>query len=437
MGSLRTAIFSWALARSLDGEFLIRIEDTDAARNAPEMARLMLEALEWIGLEWDEGPDIGGPYAPYVQSERLARHQEVAKTLLESGQAYYGDDPEAPAEAGDNPLRLRLQDKDIVIEDALRGPLTFSMAERPDPVLVRTDGKPLYHLATIVDDHDQAITHVVRGEEWLSSLPIHAYLYRLLGWPEPVWVHLPLVLNQERQRLSKRDPEGGYLVQDFQEAGYLPAALFNYLLLLGWSPDGEQEIISKWEARRQFRLERLNKAAAIFDWDKAKWVNRQYMKKLSNSELAQQIHPHLEDWYESLPASDDWLLRLAALIREEISLFSEAPAAASWAFEAGFEYTDAANKSLSDEAARPVLIRLIAELAQLVLLDTSTADRILKRMRQDFKELAGLSASQVMQPLRAALTGKLDGPPLPEIMALLGSARCMERLASAHKRATV
>jgi glutamyl/glutaminyl-tRNA synthetase len=226
-------------------------------------------------------------------------------------------------------------------------------------------------------------------------------------------------------------------VQDFQEAGYLPAALFNYLLLLGWSPDGEQEIISKWEARRQFRLERLNKAAAIFDWDKAKWVNRQYMKKLSNSELAQQIHPHLEDWYESLPASDDWLLRLAALIREEISLFSEAPAAASWAFEAGFEYTDAANKSLSDEAARPVLIRLIAELAQLVLLDTSTADRILKRMRQDFKELAGLSASQVMQPLRAALTGKLDGPPLPEIMALLGSARCMERLASAHKRATV
>jgi nondiscriminating glutamyl-tRNA synthetase len=303
--------------------------------------------------------------------------------------------------------------------------------------LVRTDGKPLYHLATIVDDHDQAITHVVRGEEWLSSLPIHAYLYRLLGWPEPVWVHLPLVLNQERQRLSKRDPEGGYLVQDFQEAGYLPAALFNYLLLLGWSPDGEQEIISKWEARRQFRLERLNKAAAIFDWDKAKWVNRQYMKKLSNSELAQQIHPHLEDWYESLPASDDWLLRLAALIREEISLFSEAPAAASWAFEAGFEYTDAANKSLSDEAARPVLIRLIAELAQLVLLDTSTADRILKRMRQDFKELAGLSASQVMQPLRAALTGKLDGPPLPEIMALLGSARCMERLASAHKRATV
>ncbi len=430
VGNLHTAVFCWALARALGGDFLIRVEDTDPARNTPEATALMLEALEWLGLDWDEGPDIGGPFAPYIQSRRIDRHSQVAEQLVELDAAYYGDDPLKPAVATGNPLRLRLpRTGRITVRDAIRGEISFDNSRRvEDPIIVRSDGSPLYHLAAMVDDHDMGISHVVRGEEWLPSVPYHAQLYRALGWQEPVWVHLPLILNRRGEKLKKRDPEGGYLISDFQAAGYLPQALFNYLLLLGWSPDGEEELIDKHELRRQFRLERLSASPAIFDWDKLNWVNRRYLQRLTDSELAGLLKPILEDSYGPLWGNEAWQLALTRTIRDDLVRLGDAVDLAEWAIVESVEPDDEAREALAAPEARPVLTELVAELAQVVLLDTLTADSILRGMRARWKQRAGWGPRQVYTPIRAALIGAAHGPPVAEIMALLGKERCLERI---------
>lgn len=431
IGNLHTALFSWALSRALRGDFIIRIEDTDHARNTPEAAQVMLDALTWLGIDWEEGPDVGGEYGPYVQSERLPFHRRAIERLLDEGHAYYGDDPDHPATADGQPLRLRLpRAGKTVLHDAIRGDIVFDNAGYEDPILVRSDGRPLYHLAAMVDDHDMAITHVVRGEEWIPSAPIHVRLYEALGWEQPVWIHLPLILNKQGQKLKKRDPEGGYLITDFQEAGYLPQALFNYLLLLGWAPDGEQEIVSRWDVRKQFRIERLSATAPIFDWAKLNWVNRHYMARLSDEALAQEIRPFLEDAYDRVPDSEPWLVRLTAVIREGLDTAEDAVAAAEWAFVDDVGYTAVARKALAGESAKPVLARLVAELAAVVLLDEMTAQSILGGLRQSFKQSHGWGAREVLHPIRAALTGDVQGPPLHEIMGILGKQRTLQRVAN-------
>ena len=436
IGNLHTALFSWALARAMGGDFLLRIEDSDPARNTPQATQEMLAALEWLGIDWDEGPDIGGEYAPYIQSQRLPNHQRAIETLLAAGHAYYGDDPNQAAPAQNNPLRLRMPGEgETVLHDAIRGEIRFDNANFKDPVLVRSNGRPLYHLAAIVDDHDMDITHVVRAEEWIASAPIHIQLYKALGWQEPVWIHLPLILNKQGQKLSKRDPEGGYLISDFQAAGYLPSAVFNYLLLLGWAPDETQEIIDKWGVRKQFRLERLSPTASIFDWDKLNWVNRHYMARLSDAALAEEIRPFLEDAYGYLPPSDKWLVRLTAIIREGMNAAADAVQMTEWAFEDQFNYDSKAQAALTTTATRPVLIRLAAEVTAVVLLDTPTAKSILVNMRQTFKEQNGWGVKTVYHPIRAALTGVTEGPPLSDIMGILGKNRTLQRLANALRYA--
>ncbi|MEW5989586.1 MAG: glutamate--tRNA ligase family protein, partial [Chloroflexota bacterium] len=309
IGNLHTALFSWALARAMRGDFIIRIDDTDPERNTAGAIQAMLEALTWLGLDWDEGPDVGGDYGPYIQSQRLSFHRQAMRELVAGGFAYYGDDPDHPAGPDDGqPLRLRLpKSGQTVIHDALRGPITFDNEKLRDTILVRSDGRPLYHLASVVDDHQMGITHVVRGDDWISTSYIHVHLYRALGWPEPVWVHLPLILNKRGEKLKKRDPEGGYLITDFQAAGYLPEALFNYLLLLGWAPDNAQEIINQGEVLRQIRLGRLSVSPSIFDWDKLNWVSRQYLQRRSDGEMAQLVRPFLEEAYGPLPGNEAWL----------------------------------------------------------------------------------------------------------------------------------
>jgi glutamyl-tRNA synthetase len=431
VGNLHTALFSWALARALGGDFILRIEDTDLERNSPAATQSMLDALNWLGLDWDEGPDIGGDFGPYVQSERQARHQEVAAHLVTAGHAYYGDNPDQPTTDPTNqPIRLRLpRSGETIVQDALRGPVRFDNALLNDPVLVRSNGRSLYHLAAMTDDHDMGISHVVRGEEWLASAPIHVHLYRAMGWPEPVWVHLPLILNKQGQKLSKRDPEGGYLISDFQAAGYLPEALFNYLLLLGWAPDDGQEILDKWRVRKQFRLERLSASASVFDWDKLNWVNRQYLARLSDEQLAQEIRPFLEDVYDEMPMSEKWLVGVTAVIRPALNKLEDAIELAEWAFSDAFASSAAAHAALAEPPARPVLLRLISELAALVILDQASAESILQQMRADLRARQGWNAGQILQPIRAALIGHTQGPPLPEIMSILGKERCLQRLA--------
>lgn len=435
IGSLHTALFSWALARAMDGDFILRIDDTDPERNTAQTVQQMLDALTWLGLDWDEGPDIGGDAGPYFQSQRRPFHEQMIARLLAGDHVYYGDDPDNPATPEGQPLRLRLPTGgQTIVNDALRGPIVFQNKNLKDPVLVRSDGSPLYHLASMADDHMMGITHVVRGDEWLATAPIHTHLYRLLAWPEPVWIHLPLIRNKKGEKLKKRDPEGGYLVHNFQAAGYLPEALFNYLLLLGWAPDGTQEIVSRWDVRRQFRLERLSTSPSVFDWDKLNWVNSHYLQRYSDEQLAELIRPFLEEAYGDLPASTEWLVRLTRVIRSQIVRLADAVNAAEWALSENVAYRAQAETALAGEPAHPVLVQLIAELAQLVVLDEPTAQGILVALRARFKERSGWGAQQLFQPIRAALTGDVDGPPLHEIMAVLGKERCLSRLAAALKR---
>ena len=432
VGNMHTAVFCWALSRALKGDFIIRLEDTDVARNTPEATQLIFDALHWLGLDWDEGPDIGGEFGPYVQSERRPFHQRTIEQLVDEGHAYYGDDPAQPASANGNPLRLKMpQTGHTILHDAIRGEIKFDNSRLQDPIIVRSNGDPLYHLATVTDDHDMGITHVVRGEDWIPSSPIHIQLHKAMGWDEPVWVHLPLILNRQGQKLKKRDPEGGYLIRDFQEAGYLPTALFNYLLLLGWTPDNSQEIVDKWTVRQQFRLERLSASPSTFDWDKLNWMNRQYIQRYSNESLAELILPFLEEVYDELPMQNEWLVRLTAVIRDELNKLEDAVDAAEWAFADNFELAPSAQEALHSESAHPVLTRLVAELAHVVLLDEATAQTILQGLRTSFKESEGWKPTAVFHPIRAALTGQTGGPPLAEIMAILGKNRTLQRIANA------
>jgi len=432
IGNLHTALFSWALARALDGDFILRIEDTDPTRNTPESAQLMMDALTWLGIDWDEGPDIGGDFGPYTQSERFASHQKAIQRLLDTNQAYYGDDPAQPAAAAGNPLRLRMPHTGkTILRDAIRGEIHIDNATLHDPVLVRSNGRSLYHLASMVDDHQMGITHVVRGEEWISTAPYHIQLYKAMGWAEPVWIHLPLILNRQGQKLKKRDPEGGYLITDFQETGYLPKALFNYLLLLGWAPDNGQEILDKWQVRKQFRLERLSASNATFDWDKLNWMNQQYLNKMSDQELAEAIRPFLEDAYDHIPNPTGWLEQLTGSIRSHLVKLEDAIDLTEWAFSDHFEMQADGSAALADAATHPVLARLVAEVATVVLLDKQTVHSILNKLRADFQTSHGWKATQIFHPIRAALTGSAAGPPLPEIMSIIGKQRTLQRLANA------
>lgn len=432
VGNVHTAVFCWALARSLKGDFIIRLDDTDKERNTPEATQQMFDALTWLGLDWDEGPDIGGEFEPYVQSARRSFHQRVIEQLVDEGHAYYGDDPNHRAAANDNPLRLQMpQTGETILHDAIRGEIRFENGRNQDPIIVRSNGDPLYHLASVTDDHDMGITHILRGEEWIPSSPIHIQLYKAMGWEEPTWVHLPLILNKRGQKLKKRDPEGGYLMSDFQAAGYLPDALFNYLLLLGWTPDNGQEIVDKWDVRQQFRLERLSPSPSTFDWDKLNWMNRQYMQRLSNEKLAEQIQPFLEEVYDELPMQNEWLVRLTAVIRDGLNKLEDAVETAEWAFADNFELSDDAEAALQGESAKPVLTRLVAELAHVVLLDEATAQSILQGLRQSFRDSDGWRPPQIFHPIRAALSGQTSGSPLAEMMAILGKNRTLQRLANA------
>lgn len=421
----------------MGGDFIVRIEDTDPERSTPEAVASMLSALAWLGIDWDEGPDIGGDFGPYIQSERHERHAAVVGQMLEQGSAYYGTEPgqTAAASAG-QPVFLRMPaEGQTVVHDALRGPIAFQNSDLQDKIIVRSDGKPLYHLASMVDDHDMAISHVVRGEEWISSAPYHVQLYRELGWEEPIWIHLPLILNKRGEKLKKRDPEGGYLVSDFQDAGYLPEALWNYLLLLGWTPDDGQELVGKAEVRRQFRIERLSKSPAVFDWDKLNWVNRQYLRRYSDPSLANLLRPFLEDAYGQI-LNEAWLVRLAAVIRDGLNRLADAIELSRWAFDEEFAYTEEARQTLESELAGPVLVQLVASLARVVVLDEMTAQALLQDLRTAMKQSYGWNVAPVYHTVRAALTGQTHGPPLAQIMAILGAQRAMQRLAVAlrHSR---
>ena len=465
VGNIRTALFNWAYARHEGGTFVFRVEDTDVERSTEASYLGVVDALNWLGLTWDEGPDVGGPYAPYKQSERRHIYADVAAKLAASPHAYLcyctteevearnklsGRQPgydnhcrsltDAQVDAflalGRKPaLRLRMPDRAITFDDLIRGPVTFEPEFVPDYVLVRADGNPLYTLVNPVDDALMRITHVLRGEDLLSSTPRQIALYEALGsigvtdGQMPLFGHLPFVMGEGNKKLSKRDPESSLML--YRERGFLPEALLNYLALVGWSMGEDRELFSLQEMVDAFTLERVSRNPARFDLKKCEAINGVKIRELAPDEAAIRILPFLQNvgMIASPPTSDQ--LRLLAggapLVQERITVLSEAVGMLGFLFvdDDSFEPDAEASAKNVNAAAAPALVAAVASLEPL---EHWHADDIKDALETALIGELGLKPRNAYAPLRVAITGRTVSPPLFESMELLGRERSMARL---------
>ncbi|MFC5412160.1 glutamate--tRNA ligase [Larkinella bovis] len=486
IGGVRTALYNYLFARKHGGKMLLRIEDTDQNRFVPGAEDYIVESLKWVGIEIDEGITTGGPHAPYRQSERKAIYREHAERLVAEGKAYYAFDTadeldamrkrmeEAKAPSAQynaitrrqmkNSLTLKPEEvqtlidsgapyvirlkvpskEDIRLNDLIRGWVVVHSSQIDDKVLLKSDGMPTYHLANIVDDHLMGITHVIRGEEWLPSAPLHVLLYRFLGWEStmPQFAHLPLLLKPDGNgKLSKRDadlggfpvfplewtdPFTGTVARGFREDGYLPEALVNFLAFLGWNPGTEQEMFTMDELIQAFSLEQIHKAGARFDIQKAKWFNHEYLRQQPNEQLAETIVAHATaDGFECSP---EQAAKIAGLLKERVNFASEIYAESGIFFRAPQSYDPAVvTAKWNDEAIRAltafkdaltsVTEPLTAELAKTTLAETMTA--------------IGVKQGKIMQVLRLAITGVGAGPDLMMTLEIIGKQATIDRLQKA------
>jgi glutamyl-tRNA synthetase len=472
IGTMRTAIFDWLLARSTGGTFILRIEDTDRNRFVPGSLEYIYESLRWLGLEWDEGPEVGGPHAPYFQSERLDLYQAAAKRLIESGRAYEcyctperldamrnrqrelkqppGYDgrcwteagrAEAKAEAGSRPpvVRFRMPDEgETVVDDFLRGEVRFENARLDDAVLLKSDGFPTYHLAVAVDDHEMEITHIIRTEEWLPSAALHKLVFEALGYELPVFVHAPLVLGPDRSKLSKR--HGAKSALEYRDEGYLPEAVFNYLALLGWSLDDKTEIISRDEFVRSFTLDRMLKSPGIFQADKLDWMNGEYMRALPDDEFARRMIEWLEKPEDegglsarvSRPLDFEYTLSFVPLVKERVKLLSKAREMVDF-----FYIPDGLDLDPDELLGKPFANdrpRAAALLSEVLVLSEQAPDWTSDALLEGYRALAerlGVKFGDLAGMIRVAITGRRVSPPLTESMEILGRDVCVLRLRDA------
>ena len=447
VGNARTALFNWLLARHAGGTFILRIEDTDAERSTADAEAAIYDDLRWLGMRWDEGPDIGGPHAPYRQSERLPIHREHADRLLRAGRAYYcfcsaaqleaerqaalasgrpprysgvcrALDPAAArrrVEAGEAAaLRFAVPPgRAVTFEDAVRGTVTFHADVIGDPVLLRSDGRPAYNFAVVVDDAAMGITHVVRGEDHVSNTPRQLLLYEALGYAPPRFAHLSLVLGSDHAPLSKR--HGVTSVAEFRARGYLPEALFNYLALIGWSPGNDEELLPPAELARRFRLEDVGHSAGVFDEHKLAWVNRHYLKASSPERLAPLLAEYLQAaGYLDQPGAGAlaYLAALTPIVSTSVDRLDQAPDRLAFLFRYDARRSlarDDVRGEFEDRAARRVAEQLEAVLAAAPRL----VDRELFRAQvQRLRELTGLKGRALLHPVRVALMGDPQGPEL-------------------------
>lgn len=457
VGNIRTAIFNWLFARHENGKFILRIEDTDRTRLVENSLESILEGLRWLGLEWDEGPEAGGPYGPYFQSQRLAIYREYEQKLFEEGKAYYcscsperlaamrqeqqkrKEDPRYDRRCRDlhlGPevdgtrcvLRLKVPtDGETTFDDKIRGRVVFNNKLLDDLVLVKGDGFPTYHFANVIDDHLMKVTHVMRGDDWISSVPKHIILYRALGWEPPLFAHLSTIVGPDRTRLSKR--HGATSILEYQRLDYLPETVFNFLALLGWSPGDNREIMTREELVEAFSLEGIVPTSAIFDLKKLDWMNGEYIRQMPDEKLLQRVTPL---WIQQgllsgdiAPSQKDWLLKIIGLLKERCQKISEFPAKSRYFFLAEIPYEEeAAGRYLKDPAVEP---RLVALTERLALADPFTADGIETVVRKLSGEL-GIKPAQLIHPIRVALTGTTAGPGLFETAEALGKERVLKRL---------
>jgi glutamyl-tRNA synthetase len=455
VGTAYVALFNLALARKHGGQFILRIEDTDRQRSHPASERMIFEALRWLGLTWDEGPDVGGPYAPYRQSERSAIYREHADLLIRKGAAYpcfctperlaalreeqkarkaaiMGYDglcrrlepDEAPRRrASGEPyvVRLAMPDADsMVVSDLLRGEVRFERPQMDDQVLLKSDGLPTYHLANVVDDHLMRISHVVRAEEWLSSLPKHVQLYRSFGWEMPVFCHLPLLRNADRSKISKR--KNPVSLNHYRRVGYLPEAMLNFLALMSYSmPDGRDEFTLQ-EFIDAFELERISLGGPVFDLEKLTWLNGRYLRRLSTEEMIARLRGHL--------LSDDYLAQVIPLCRERVDTLEAFFDYASFFFVGELPYDAEALRAMvpkgraAAEVSKAVTGLLEGSIDPLLDWNAETIEAALRASA----EQQGWPAKDVYMTVRVATTGRTATPPLFETLAVLGKEVCRRRL---------
>ncbi len=432
IGSARTALYNWLLARSAGGTFILRIEDTDRSRSTEEAILAIMEDLRWLGLDWDEGPDVGGPYGPYRQTERMDIYRRAAEGLLEEGKAYRcgcrtGEKcrcREGRPSEGPQAIRFRVEEGETAFDDAIMGPISFDNSSIEDFVLLRSDGTATYHLAVVVDDVSMAVTHVIRGADHISNTPKQILLYRALGKEPPVFAHMPLTVGSDGKPLSKR--HGDVALSRYRELGFLPEAMINYFALLGWSLDDSTTIMDRRTLLANFSLDRVSRNPGNWDMNKLTWMNGQHIMRLDGDDLAARLEPFMVG--AGLMSSGDrdsmkLLERAVPLIRERIKLLSEAPALLAFLFREVSPETSSL-ELIKGEAPLRVLEEAERRLASLEPFAAPLIEEALRGMAAEM----GMKPRDAFQPLRLAVTGSRVSPPLFESMELVGKERCLKRI---------
>ncbi|MBN3033830.1 MAG: glutamate--tRNA ligase [Candidatus Saganbacteria bacterium] len=454
IGGARTALFNWLFARHLNGKFILRIEDTDRERSTLEANKAIFHGLEWLGIDWDEGPNTGGPFGPYYQTERLALHQKYAQQLVDEGKAYYcfctaeelaqrRKEAEARKEAPryDGTCRKRSAEElkaklaagtpyvirfrlppvgETAVDDLVRGRVVFQNEVLDDFVILKSDGFPTYNFACVVDDHLMEISHVIRGDDHLSNTPRQILLYQAFGWALPKFAHLPMILGRDKARLSKR--HGATSVIEYNGLGYLPEAMINYIARLGWG-HGDQEVFSRQELIEFFSLDGVTKNPAVFDMEKLKWLNGQYIRKLLPERLFDLCEPLLIDAYGRHDLA--YMKKVVAVFQDRLVLIPEIVGLSAYFFKDDFEYDPkAAEKHFKTANAKVILTTLKDRLAALEPFAKEKIEPVFKTLAEEMK----LKLGAVIHPCRLALSGRAETPPMYDVVAILGKEKVGARL---------
>ena len=468
IGGLRTALYNYIYAKRNNGKFILRIEDTDQTRFVEGAIENLIDSLKWAGIDYDEGVFVEdhkvvqkGDYGPYIQSERLDTYKKYVDELIEHDHAYHcfcskerlesvreeqkikglvpkydgfcrnislEEAKQRVAKGEEHVVRLKLpHDKDINFHDVVRGDIVINTNDIDDQVLLKSDGYPTYHMAVVVDDHLMKITHIVRGEEWLPSTPKHIYLYEAFGWEKPVYVHLPTVLNKDRKKLSKR--QGDVSVDDFKNKGYLPEGLINYLALVGWSPEDNEEIISMNDMIEKFSFERVSKTGGIFDKDKLDWVNGHYIRSSSVERITELAIPFLieANYIDENFANEnrEWLEILVDTVKESLSSVIEIVDKVKFIFDDEVEAVEeGAQELLKGEQVPELMTAIIEELNNVEEIDMEYAKTFMKTIQK----ATGIKGKNLFMPTRVAITGSEHGPEMVNILYLLGKDKIIKRV---------
>ena len=466
IGNIRTALFNWLFARHYNGKFIVRIEDTDQNRLVDGSIEAILDGLRWLNIDWDEGPEVNGPHAPYEQSNRLEIYQSLSEQLLDQGNAYYcycsregleqlrrsnresgtysgegcrcrtfgksgavGD----PVDDDERVIRFAMPESGMTqVHDLIRGDVEWRNELQEDFVILKSDGFPTYHLAVVADDHLMEISHVMRAEEWLPSTPRHLQLYKAFGYEPPEFAHLPMITGPDRAKLSKR--HGATAIGEYQEQGFLPEALLNFMVLLGWSLDGSTEVVPLQDIIDNFTLDRITKSAAIFDQDKLLWMNGVYIRDLRTDNLSDRMEEYIP---RQLNADEQkYLADIAPLVQERLKRLDESHDVTAYFFgdlAPDYEGTILVQKGMDSESTRGALLAAIASLNTNTANDNFGHEKLESLLEETGSSLS-LSRRQFFGLLRTAATGRNVSPPLFETMEVMGHDRVLARLGQAAQK---